>query len=324
MAFASSNAMSFRYAPVSVFDGTMAAAAYRVLPVNAQRLGHNKITIRSQRLRSDYGVHAIIEVGAEGTGTIPFELDMLNFSDLFEALFFNSWSGGSPLQPAAAPTGTGGTLTNGALEKYLDIEVAQTDLTAEFMHFASFVPGQTTIRWQPRERVLCDTTFIGHSGAVATATTTTSVVAEVASSVAPVLNATDDVATIEIDDTPVVTKVRGITLTINPNLQALSAVGEKYAVGINRGEWGVSGTLDLYDDNAARDFTAAFISHTRAKLKIPMVDSTTSALDFTVPGIHYTDGSPESPGVNQPNQISLPFEAEAVSGIMAQLDLTPA
>lgn len=316
---ADSNALSLRYAPQAAFGGTPSSGAYRILPVNSNALDHTKRTVVSQRLIQDFSVPGILEVGAGMTGSLPIEWDLKNFQEILESLVGGVWSGGN-VQGA----GTGGTLRNpvtgSIVEKYLDIEFHQTDLTGAFARFLSARCSQLTLDIAAGSIITGTMNFFGQQGQAAATALGSGVTPEFAGTSAPILTATTGVTAIEIDDVAVSRKCRRISLDINANISPKDAVAEKFAIGLTRGQLNVGGSIEwYYEDNA---LFQAFVAHQRAKIMIELTDAVGNTMDIIIPGAHYTGGTPTQPGVNTPAQQTTPFNAEREDegGLMIQFN----
>jgi len=97
------------------------------------------------------------------------------------------------------------------------------------------------------------------------------------------------------------------TFEIANNLRQQPAVGFIGAVGIGVGEFGVTGSLSTYFDNAtlARDVVA----NAETSFDVRFVDIANQVLLLDAPRIKFSEGSPEVPGKNQDVTVPLAYQA---------------
>jgi len=97
------------------------------------------------------------------------------------------------------------------------------------------------------------------------------------------------------------------TFEIANNLRQQPAVGFIGAVGIGVGEFGVTGSLSTYFDNAtlARDV----VSNAETSFDVRFADISGQVLLLDAPRIKFSEGSPEVPGKNQDVTVPLAYQA---------------
>ncbi len=124
-----------------------------------------------------------------------------------------------------------------------------------------------------------------------------------------VLNSSSDVARIARGGTPITGAnfVLEASVEIANNLRQLNAIGFLGSVDIGVGEFGVTGTLNTYFDDAslARDV----IANTETSFDMRFEDPTAHVILIDAPRIKFSEGSPEVPGKNQDVTINLSYQA---------------
>ncbi len=124
-----------------------------------------------------------------------------------------------------------------------------------------------------------------------------------------VLNSSSDVARIARGGSEITGAnfVLEASVEIANNLRQLNAVGFLGAVDIGVGEFGVTGTLNTYFDDAslARDV----IDNTETSFDMRFEDPTAHVILIDAPRIKFSEGSPEVPGKNQDVTINLSYQA---------------
>lgn len=98
------------------------------------------------------------------------------------------------------------------------------------------------------------------------------------------------------------------SVEIANNLRQLNAVGFLGAVDIGVGEFGVTGTLNTYFDDAslARDV----VSNAETSFDLRFADNDSHVIILDAPRIKFSEGAPEVPGKNQ--DVTLPLSYQAI------------
>ena len=124
-----------------------------------------------------------------------------------------------------------------------------------------------------------------------------------------ILNSSSNVGRIARGGTPIsgANFVLGATIEIANNLRQRPAVGFLGAVSIGSGEFGVTGTLNTYFDDAslARDV----VNNTETSFDIRFEDNDSHAVLVDAPRIKFSEGAPDVPGKNQDVTLQLSYQA---------------
>ena len=159
--------------------------------------------------------------------------------------------------------------------------------------------------------------FIG-AGAFSAATTVSGSVT--AASALSVCGATANMGRIEEGGVALTTKVKGIKFNMDCNPRALSAVANKFPIGVNYGSFNITGTVEAYfEDSALYD---KFLAHTDTSLVFEIISPEDNRTIVTITNMKFTQAAPVGSGLNQDAMVSLAFTAKrnATSNAMIQVD----
>ncbi len=124
-----------------------------------------------------------------------------------------------------------------------------------------------------------------------------------------VLNSSSNVGRIARGGVPISGEnhVLNATFEIANNLRQLPAVGFLGAVDIGFGEFGVTGSLETYFDNA--DLARDVVNNTETSFDIRFEDGTSHVVLIDAPRIKFSEGAPEVPGKNEDVTLALSYQA---------------
>ena len=196
----------------------------------------------------------------------------------------------------------------GFVDKAYTVELKPSDLSSTFMNQRGMTFNTLDLNLTARQKVTAEFGLLGMRFATATATVGTGSAA--AATTTSILNATSNVAALTATDgTALAAAVKALRLQFNNNLFELPAIGQKYAIDINPGQFGLTGSLDPYFES--KTLMDAFIDHTEASLRVDLVDAAGNRQIISIPSLYYggQDAGPEAPGNNQPTQLMLPIQA---------------
>lgn len=115
-----------------------------------------------------------------------------------------------------------------------------------------------------------------------------------------------------------VTGVRSLTLNVNNNLRGQEVIGTLGYAGIGAGQSVITGTLELYFQNAT--LYNKFVNNTASSLAV-RVSASSTGIGYVLrfPNVKYTDSGTPTPGANQDIILSQPFQALRDSSTNAQM-----
>src|SRR5262245_47091959 len=121
--------------------------------------------------------------------------------------------------------------------------------------------------------------------------------------------------------TPLVTAIKAVRFTLNANPRQLTAVANKFPIGINLGSFEITGSLEAYfEDGALYD---KFVNHTDSSLVVEVDSPEDDRTIITIPALKYTTAGPVGPGLNQDVMATFNFQAkyDATMANMFQVDV---
>lgn len=217
-------------------------------------------------------------------------------------------------------------LINGVSKFSYTVEEEFTDHTpVTFQYFRGLTVDGMSITAEPQSIVTINFTFSGKDGFFSDTANPASVPDElpavaangrVASAITlalgtvGVLNSSSDVGRIARGGVPIAGSnfVLEASIDIANNLRQQNAVGFLGAVNIGVGEFGVTGTLNTYFDDAtlARDV----VSNAETSFDIRFEDNSAHVVLIDVPRIKFSEGSPDVPSKNA--DVTLPLSYQAI------------
>ena len=212
----------------------------------------------------------------------------------------------------------------GFVDKSYTAELEPTDLSSIFANQRGMTFNTLDLNIASRQKITGQFGLMGLQFATATATVGTG--SATAATTTDILNATSNVAALMKDGAAFANAVRDLRLQFSNNLYELPAVGQKYAVDINPGQFAVTGNFNPYfEDKAMLD---AFINHTETALRIDVQDSAGNRQIISLPSVYFGggDAGPEATANNQPTSTQLPLQCRRhpTMGFTVQISRFPA
>lgn len=137
----------------------------------------------------------------------------------------------------------------------------------------------------------------------------------------PIVTATANMGRLEEGGAALTTKVRRINFNLNANPRQLSAVANKYPIGINLGSFEITGTVEAYFEDAT--MLDKMINHSSSSLVFEFDDADDNRTIITVTNLKFTTGWPVGAGLNQDVMLAMDFTAinDSVTSSMMQVDV---
>ena len=229
--FATSNRTDVRYVSETVFGTTPATPALAAVRYTGESLNFNIKNTKSAEIRSDRMTTDLVQVQADASGDINFELSYTSFDDFIEAALCGTW--------------TTGVLKNGTTLRSFTIQKHFQDATTPFyMNYTGCRVGGMDMDFQTGQILTGKFSFMG-LGAAATTTQFTGATTPAATTT-DVMNAVSNLVEIDDNGIPSTSFFNKLTLSLNNNLRAQRAIGHLPNVGIALGTLDVTGSIELY------------------------------------------------------------------------------
>lgn len=268
-------------APASTWDSYVVGAYVRVSGANAANNGVFRITAKSSTTLTINNA----------TGTVQANAD------------------GAVVAMKTARTGT--TKKSYLFEKgFLDID--------EYISFRGCRVGTWSMNVQAEQIVTGTFGIIGAGAFGAGSTISGSVVAPSAMSV---VGATANIGRIEEAGSALTAKIKGVRFALNANPRQLTAIGNKFPIGINLGSFDITGSIEAYFEDLT--LYNKFVNHEDTSLCFEFDSLEDDRTIITLHGVKFTNAAPVGAGLNQDVMLTLDFvsKKDAVFSSMMQVDL---
>lgn len=278
--------------------GTTPASALKNFRATGFSLKRSQNSVASEEIRSDSQVTALMRVGAQVEGEIPFEVSYGTLDDFLEGALRSDWQTGTGL--AGVELGTD-LLANGTTKKSYTIESEFNDIT-QLVSYTGCRVSTLAVALRPQSVITGSLGFMGKINARAATTVGTG--APTAANTNAVLTTVD---TMTITEGGSAIDILGLDLSIAENLRVQPIIGQLAPRGIGYGEITVTGSLEAYfEDGTLLD---KFLAFSASSLRVTITDSAGNSYVISLPAIKYMDGETPVSGKNQDAVVRLPFQA---------------
>ncbi len=211
---------------------------------------------------------------------------------------------------------TGNTLATYVLEqKFVD--------AGTYMVYTGHAIDKTDIKLDPKAKATLDFTFVGYQGLRRSAAIHGNDLsaAPYKPSVNPVVNTTDNIGAILVDDGVTSNPVKSIAFNVNQNLRTRPAISEASSLKYGTGWAQITGQLDCYFNDDV--LLAKFMDHVPSAIEYPISDALGNLMNFYMPAVQFSGGSPDIPQINTDVMQTLPFQSieDNDKGYTLQIDI---
>ncbi len=197
------------------------------------------------------------------------------------------------------------SISNGATFSTFALEYALTDIT-QFLTFTGMQVNTFDLNLDVGAIAKGSFGFIGRGH---TMQNSARVIGAAASQSLEVMNSVSDLGAIYENGTSILgatSFIKSLKLNINNNARAQKALGVFGTVGVGLGELGLSGTMEVYLEDAA--YYQKWLAGTNTSLSVGMADGAGNGYMFDFPKIKFKDGGLNMSGRDDV-MLSLPFDA---------------
>lgn len=268
-------------APATTWDNYFVGAYVRVSGANAANNGVFRITAKTS---TDLTIN-------NATGTLQANAD------------------GATVLQKMARTGT--------VKRSFLIEKQFGDID-EYISFRGMRVGTWSMNVEAEQIITGTFGFVGAGAYSATSTISGAVTPASANSIA---SATANMGRIEENGVALTTAVKAVRFNLNANPRQLTAVANKFPIGINLGSFEITGTIEAYfEDLALYD---KFVNHSDTSLVFEIDSAEDDRTIITITNMKFTNAAPVGAGLNQDVMVTLDFTAKrnATSNSMLQVDV---
>ena len=278
----------------------------------SESLAYNIENVQSEQIRADRTEGDLIQVGADSSGDINFELSWGTFDHYFAQAFCNAWVAGTlPADPSV--------LENGTLKQYRTVIKEFLDMTpAVAFVYKGCVVNQISLAITKRSKITGTISLMGleitetkPAGATYLPETTTSP-----------LNASSNVTSILLDDIPMTSCIDTMSVQILNNFRPKDCVGKFFHSDFNYGAFSVSGNMDLYFETMEQ--FNMYKAGTPFKLAINIEDDAGNQYLLELLRCKFETLTTNATGENTDVMASGSYRCSGVGGVTARLTKTPA
>ena len=134
-----------------------------------------------------------------------------------------------------------------------------------------------------------------------------------------ICSATANVGRVLEGGSTLATQIKTVRFNLNANPRSLTAVKNKYPIGVNLGSFDIAGTIEAYfEDETLYD---KMVDHTDSSLVLEIDSPEDDRTIITIPNLKFTNAAPVGAGLNQDCMASLDFTAKAHAGTSAMLQV---
>jgi hypothetical protein len=196
---------------------------------------------------------------------------------------------------------------NGVVNRSFLLEKRFNDI-AIFQQLRGMTPNVFSLDFRTRAILTGALSFVGAQGLYTGATVAGS---SVAAATNPAMDSSGNIVSLYEGGIVVSSPIFSMTLNINANAAGRPAIANRYPIGVRLGVLEISGTVELYFEDAT--LANKFINHTMSSLELRMLDGNGKAAYLTIPRLFYTEGQTPVRGENQDIFLTMPFRASAGS-----------
>lgn len=251
------------------YGTTPATPTFKNQRFTSESLNANIENRVSNEIRADRNVTDLIQVGADGGGSVDFELSYGSFDDWLESLMFSTWSTN--------------ILKNGVTQKSFTIEKTfEAGATDQFHRFTGCVANSLSLDIQAKQIVTGSFEFMAKGATTAQAIISGATYTAANSN--PVINAAANFASLSMGSvtSPELTSLK---LNITNNLRRQSVVGSLDARGVGTGRFEVTGEAMLYFANAS--LYDLFLAGTASSLSFVIGGASSKKYQFDVANLKF-------------------------------------
>jgi len=291
------------------YGTTPATPAFEPLRITSEDVNYSATNAKSKELRSDRNSGGTVRTDASVTGGFDAELSSLSFDTAIAAFLASTFS---------APVANLSTIKNGIVNSSFSIQKRIQDATSPF--FQTFTGCRFTT-WEldikPGDFIKSKFGIMGRGQSNATtqiAGATTSAAATTQS-----MTGTVGVNTITINGSASTEIISSMTLKMDNNARVINQIGLLGAADILLGTFDVTGTMDMY----FQDATAynRLVNDTPFSLSFKLQDAAGAYYKFTLPVVKFESGTLVAGGLDTDMVYSGTFRATYDSVSLATLTI---
>lgn len=292
MTFAASNDVILRYVEETVVGTTPATPALKEIRYTGEGVNYNISNVTSQEIRNDRMVSDLVQVSADASGDINFELSHGTFDDFLEGALASRWATN--------------VLTNGTTQITYAVQKEIAGITTpQFMMFNGVQIGGLSLSFDTGAILTGAFNTMGLASSISASQETGATFP--AGSSTDVMNAVSNLIDIKIDDVVSTAQFQSLSLNLTNNLRAQDAIGSLPHVGIALGQLEITGDMNIYFEDAT--MYNLFLNGTAFKFEFTAQDAAANKYVFTLPKVEFETGEVVAGGLDQDVLLSTTWRA---------------
>lgn len=304
---ATSNLARLRYIPEVEFGTTPAIGDSTDLRFTGESLNFTVNTETSQEIRADRQVADLIQVGAETSGDIQFEMSFGTFDDFIAAALGGEWDND--------------VLTNGTNVPFFSIEKGFTDID-QYILYRGMAVNTMSLEFSIGAILTGSFGFIGRDSIITPNSTVPEAVAP--TTLTEVMNSATNFADLEVAGQSYECGISSVSLNTDAGLRAQNSVGQLGACAIVPGTFTPTGSLSVYFADAT--LYNRYIANQELALSWSVQDNAGNKYEFSLPRVKITNATVVAGGLDTDVSLDIDYQAlfSAASGHTIKITRTPA
>lgn len=287
---ATSNLTRLRYISEATFGTTPGTGTSEDLRFTGESLNYTLSTETSQEIRSDRQIADLVQVGAEASGDVQFELSYGTFDSFMAAALGGSWSTDD--------------LTNGITVPFFSIEKGFTDIN-QYILFRGMAVNTMSLDFAAESILTGSFGFLGKDSIIAGTSGVPAVAA--GGTLTEVMNATSNFADMSIGGSTYPCGINSISLNTDGGLRAQNAIGNLGACSIAAGTFSPTGSISVYFSDAT--IYSNYIANSPFALTWKVRDAAGNSYVFSMPRVKITNATVVAGGLDTDVMLDLDYQA---------------
>lgn len=289
MSSASSNLARLRVIKETAFGTTPTTGTSTDLRFTGESLNFAIQTETSSEIRPDRQIADLVQVGAETSGDINFELSYGSFDDLIASALGGVW--------------TAGVLKNGTNVDTYSIEQGFMDIN-QFIAYKGMAVSGMSLEFAVNAILTGSFSFMGRDAVRAGAST---LPAAGAQTTTEVMNSAVNFKNLTVDGTAYPCGISSISLSVEGGLRAVQGLGNLGACEINPGTFAITADMVVYfKDGTIYD---KYIANSAFAVEWEVEDAAGNKYKFELPKVKITQSSVNAGQLDEDVELTLTVQA---------------
>lgn len=309
---ATSNLARLRYIREDTFGETPSTGNSQDIRFTGESLSFSLQTETSQEIRSDRQVADLIQVGAETSGDIQFELSFGSFDDFIAAALGGEW--------VLDPSGDFEVLQNGTKVPFFSIEKGFTDID-QYLLYRGMAVNTMSLEATIGSILTGSFGFIGKDAIIDSTTLVPD--ATSGTQMSEVMNAASNFADLIVAGNEYPCGISSVSLSTDAGLRAQNSLGNLGACNIVPGTFSPTGSISVYFADAT--LYDRYLKNQEWNLTWAVQDAAGNRYEFSLPRVKATSAEVVAGGLDTDVTLDVDYQAlyDSVAGYTIQIKKIP-